>query len=100
MEESKQNETFTFNDMKIMSFNCKHFYDSGLKFDFINKYIYQTMTSNFYRSTVFIKVSCVTWPYLELVWGLKLKVPWMNLYLRKGGSMGAVPYCESLMSKM
>ncbi len=25
--------------MKIMSFNCKHFYDSGLQFDFINKYI-------------------------------------------------------------
>ncbi len=28
MESSKNN-----------SFNCKHFYDSGLKFDFINKYI-------------------------------------------------------------
>ncbi len=27
------------NDMKLMSFNCKHFYESGSKLDFINQYV-------------------------------------------------------------
>ncbi len=45
--ESSKNNKILWNDIKLMSFNCKHFYDSGLKFDFINKYIYQTVTSYF-----------------------------------------------------
>ncbi len=84
--------------MKIMSFNCKHFYDPGLKFDFINKYI-SDCDFLFLQEHYLYKSQFCDMALLGGGMGSKLKVPWMKLYLRKGGSMGVVPYCGNLMSK-